>query len=102
MKLYSLKCKSLKVYNTPFPAIDDGAAITLIRDSIKKGSEEGLIINAEDLSLFSLGAFDSKEGIKNAKPKKITDVIEIPGIADILSNVRNTIVDVFEEVVAHE
>lgn len=98
MKLYSLKCKSLKVYNTPFPAVDDGAAITLIRDTIKQGSDHGLVINAEDLELFTLGAFDSKEGIKNAKPKKITDVIGIPGVVDILSSVRKVAEEVVENV----
>lgn len=98
MKLYSLKCKSLKVYNTPFPAMDDGAAITLIRDSIKTGSDHGLVINAEDLELFTLGAFDSKEGIKNAKPKRVTDVVAIPGVMEILTSVRKAAEEVAENV----
>lgn len=98
MKLYSLKCKSLQIYNTPFPAIDDGAAVSLVRDSIKRGSDAGLIINAEDLVLFSLGAFDSKEGIQSAKPKKIVDLVAVPGLMDIVNQVRN----VAKEVVSHE
>ena len=88
MKLYSLKCKSLKVYNPPFVAADDGAAVTLIRESIRKGSDAGLVINAEDLELFYLGAFDSKEGIKNPRPKKITDIISIPGILEAIQSVK--------------
>lgn len=84
MKLYSIKCKSLKIYNTPFPAIDDGAAVSLVRNVVRKGQEENLIANIEDLSLFTVGVFDSKEGIKNTRPKIVTDLAKIPGIFDLV------------------
>lgn len=84
MKLYSIKCKSLKIYNTPFPAIDDGAAVSLVRNVVRKGQEENLIANIEDLSLFTVGVFDSKEGIKNTRPKIVTDLVKIPGIFDLV------------------
>lgn len=84
MKLYSIKCKSLKIYNIPFPAVDDGAAVSLVRDVVRKGQEENLIANIEDLSLFTVGVFDSKEGIKNTRPKIVTDLVSIPGIFDLV------------------
>lgn len=91
MKLYSIKVKSLKVYNTPFPALDDGAAVAVVRDAVKKGQEEGLIANIQDLSLFSLGAFDSKDGIKNARPKQVIDLVNIPGILDLVKEVVESV-----------
>lgn len=86
MKLYSIKCKSLKIYNTPFPAIDDGAAVSLVRNVVRKGQEENLIANIADLSLFTVGVFDSKEGIKNTRPKIVTDLAKIPGIFDLVKD----------------
>lgn len=87
MKIYSLKCKSLKVYNIPFTAPDDGAAISLIADVVKKGKDASVLTNIEDLSLFSLGAFDSKEGISKARPKLVTDLAAIPGLAALVKEV---------------
>lgn len=93
MKLYSIKVKSLKVYNTPFPALDDGAAVAVVRDAIKKGQEDGLIANIQDLSLFCLGAFDSKDGIKNARPKQIIDLVNIPGLLDLVKEVAESVAE---------
>lgn len=83
MKLYSLKVKSLKIYNTPFPAIDDGAAVSVVREAVKRGQESGLIANIEDLTLFQVGEFDSKEGIKKPRPKEVIDLVKIPGIIQL-------------------
>ena len=95
MKLYSLKCKSLKVYNIPFTAPDDGAAISLVANAVKQGQDASIVMNLEDLSLFSLCVFDSKEGVSKARPKLVTDLIAIPGLAnlakEVLDNVQNAV-----------
>lgn len=95
MKLYSLKCKSLKIYNIPFTAPDDGAAISLVSNAVKQGQDASIVMNLEDLSLFSLGVFDSKEGVSKTRPKLVTDLIAIPGLAslakEVLDNVQNAV-----------
>lgn len=94
MKLYSLKCKSLKIYNIPFVAPDDGAAVSLVANAIKKGADDSLVTNIEDLSLFCLGVFDSKEGVKHSRPKLITDLSMIPGLIDLCRGVVENVADV--------
>lgn len=95
MNIYSLKCKSLKVYNIPFTAPDDGAAISLVANAVKQGHDASIIMNLEDLSLFSLGVFDSKEGLTKARPKLVTDLIAIPGLVnlvkEVIENVQDTV-----------
>ena len=95
MKLYSLKCKSLKIYNIPFTAPDDGAAISLVANAVKQGQDASIVMNLEDLSLFTLGVFDSKEGVSKTRPKLVTDLISIPGLAnlakEVAENVQNAV-----------
>ena len=96
MKLYSIKCKSLKIYNTPFPATDDGQAVNLVRNVVRQGNEKQLVTDIQDLSLFSVGVFDSKEGIKNTRPKLVTDLAAIPGIFDLVKEVVENVAAVPE------
>lgn len=96
MKLYSIKCKSLKIYNTPFPATDDGQAVNLVRNVVRQGNENQLVTDIEDLSLFSVGVFDSKEGIKCTRPKLVTDLAAIPGIFDLVKEVVENVAAVPE------
>lgn len=96
MKLYSIKCKSLKIYNLPFPATDDGQAVNLVRNAVRQGNEKQLVTDIQDLSLFSVGVFDSKEGIKNTRPKLVTDLAAIPGIFDLVKEVVENVAAVSE------
>ena len=84
MKLYSLKCKSLKIYNTPFVCSDDGHAVSIVREAVRQGNDSGLVSNIEDLSLFCLGEFDSKEGLQRVRPKQVIDLVSIPGILNLV------------------
>lgn len=88
MKIYSLKVKSLKIYNIPFVASDDGHALQIVKTSVEKGCNDGQSINIEDLSLFQVGEFDSKEAIKHSRPKQIIDLIKIPGLAELVKKVE--------------
>lgn len=84
MKVYCMKIKSLKVLTKPFVLDDDGQAIASIRETIRTApADEVKKIVLEDLELFSIGMFDSKNGLTNCRPKKIIDLVDIPQLLDI-------------------
>lgn len=88
MNIYSIRIKSLKVFDFPFPAQDDGKAMSIVSASMKGVEPERLKkIDIENLSLFRLSAFDSKEGIKAVKPRLVSDLKDIPGLFDFFKSV---------------
>ena len=91
MKLYSLKCKSLKLYNVPFTAADDGAAVAGICASVQQCKDapivQQIIADIDDFSLFTLGEFDSKNGVKNARPKLVTELASVSMLSKIVKEV---------------
>ena len=92
MNIYSLKCKSLKCYQRPFPASDDGNAMAGIRETIRLADPEDVkLIDVNDLELFCLSCFDSKNGITKARPKKIIDLVDIPGLLDVIQEVTRNV-----------
>lgn len=93
MNLYSIKIKSLKVYKPSFVAADDESAIAGVCEAIKRGMIDGQVLELNDLSLFRMAAFDGKDGIKNARPKLVTDLAAIPGITDFLKEVSKNVCD---------
>lgn len=92
MNIYSLKVKSLKSYKRPFPAEDDGVAIESIRATLREADPEIVkSVVIEDLELFCLSCFDSKNGITKARPKKVVDLVDIPGLVDIVKEVLSNV-----------
>ena len=88
MNIYSLKCKSLKCYQRPFPATDDGNAMVGIRETLRLADPEDVkCLDIKDLELFCLSCFDSKNGITKARPKKVIDLVDIPGLVDVVQEV---------------
>lgn len=92
MNIYSIKVKSLKCYQRPFPAHDDGNAIASVRETLRLATPGDLErIKIDDLELFCLSCFDSKNGITKARPKKIIDLVDIPGLVDVVKEVLTNV-----------
>lgn len=93
MNIYSLRSKTLKFYNVPFYEADDISVFNLLRNVVYKGQDTGLISNLDDLELVCLGQFDTSEGIVKAKNRHVIDLIDIPDIlkmrSEVLDHVQN-------------
>ena len=93
MKLYSLKCKSLKIYNVPFTAADYGSAVAGICASLQQCSDapivKQIVADLEDFSLFTLGEFDSKDGVKHTRPKLVTELASVSALQSLVKEVAN-------------
>lgn len=63
MKLYSVKCNPLGIFNPPFHAENDLSAKYLIKRTLDvKDADAYLVQNPTDLSLWCLGSYDEKSG----------------------------------------
>lgn len=81
---FSLRSKSLQIYNRPFEAPSPEEAMNLIRNVAAQGQDPGFLVNAEDLELVCLGNFDAKKGFDKMKPFLVSDLTKIPMFSELV------------------